>query len=69
MSWSRSGPAGSAIQRSKAILKTAIPASAVSDAAGSPTPRPRSASATAAATTASLISSRSRSSGWAAMMA
>jgi hypothetical protein len=69
MSWVRSGPAGSAIQRSKAILKTAIPASAVSDAAGSPTPRRRSASATAAATTASLISSRSRSSGWAAMMA
>ena len=69
MSRARSGPSGSAIQPAKAILKTARPASAVSEAAGSLTPRRRSASATAAATVASLTSSRSRRSGWAAMMA
>ncbi len=46
-------------QRSKPILKTAIPASAVRLAAGSLTPRPRNAPASAAASDASLISSRS----------
>ena len=55
--------------RSKAILKTAMPASAVRLAAGSATPRWRSASAIAAASDASLISSRSWRSGWAAMTA
>ena len=56
-------------QRSNAILKTAIPASAVRLAAGSLTPRRRSVSAVAEASDASLISSRSWSSVFAAMMA
>jgi hypothetical protein len=55
------------IQRSNAILKTAIPASAVRPAAGSVTPRRRSASASAEASAASLISSRSRSVAFASM--
>jgi hypothetical protein len=57
----------SLIQRSNAILKTAIPASAVRLAAGSLTPHRRSVSAIAEARAASLISSRSRSSAFAAM--
>ena len=47
------------IKRSNAILKTAIPASAVRLAAGSVTPRRRNVSASAADNAASLISSRS----------
>jgi len=50
-------------------LKTAIPASAVRLAARSLTPRRRNASAIAEASDASLISSRSRSSAFAAMTA
>ena len=59
----------SSTQRSNATLNTAIPASAVRLAAGSVTPRRRSASASAEASDASLISSRSRSSAFAAMTA
>ncbi len=57
------------IQRSNAILKTAIPASAARLAAGSLTPRRRSVPASAEARDASLISSRSCSSAFAAMTA
>jgi hypothetical protein len=59
----------SSIQRSNATRKTAIPASAVRLAAGYLTPRRRNAAASAPASDASLISSRSWSSGFAAMMA
>ena len=69
MSCGRSRWLVSLIQRSNAILKTAIPASAARLAAGSVTPRRRSASASAAASDASLISSRSWSSAFAAMTA
>src|SRR6202020_734588 len=56
-------------QRANATLKTATAPSAVRLAAGSSTPRRRRASARAVESDASLISSRSRSSGLAAMMA
>ena len=69
MSCDRSRWLVSLTQRSNAILKTAIPASAVRLAAGSVTPRRRNASASAEASDASLISSRSCSSALAAMMA
>ena len=59
MSSDRSRQLVSLIQRSKAILNTAIPASAARLAAGSVTPRRRRASARAEASVASLISSRS----------
>jgi hypothetical protein len=49
MSCGSSGWLGPSTQRSNAILKTAIPASAVRLATGSPTPRWRSASASAVA--------------------
>ena len=52
-----------------AILNNEIPPSAANVAAGSGTPRRRSASANAEASVASFISSRSRSSAFAAMMA
>ena len=67
MSWGRSRRFVSLTQRSTATLKTAIPASAVSVAAGPVAPRRRSASVSAEASDASLISSRSRSSALAAM--
>ena len=63
------GPAALPTQRWKATRKTATPASAARLAPGSGTPRRRSAPASAMARFASLISSRSRSSGVAAMMA
>ena len=69
MSWGRDGSPASFTQRPKAILKTAIPASAVRLAAGSRTPRRRNVSASAADHEASLISSRSRSSAFATMTA
>jgi len=69
MIFGRSGWPGSMTQRSNATLKTAIPASAVRLAAGSLTPRWRSVAAIAEASVASLISSRSRSSGLALMIA
>jgi hypothetical protein len=50
-------------------LKTAIPASLARLAAGSVTPRRRRAAAMSVARDASLINSRSWSSGWAAMSA
>jgi hypothetical protein len=69
MSCGKSAWLVSVIQRSNPILKTAIPASAARLAAGSATPRWRSAPASAEASDASLISSRSRSSAFAAMTA
>ena len=67
MSSGRSRRFVSLTQRSTATLKTAIPASAASVAAGPVAPRRRSASVSAEASDASLISSRSRSSALAAM--
>jgi hypothetical protein len=64
----RSGWPGSLSQRARATLNTAIPVSAARFAAGSGIPRSRSAPDMAAASSASLISSRSRSSGFADMI-
>ncbi len=69
ISRARSSGPSSSTHRSKAILKMAMPASAARLAAGSATPRRRNASATADASDASLISSRSWSSGFSAMIA
>src|ERR1700730_3391969 len=69
MSCGKSAWLASLTQSSNAILKTAIPASAARLAAGSLTPRWRNVPASAEASEASLISSRSCRSTFAAMTA